>query len=218
MGQFCFDEAIDGLSEIYGWGMIGIKGFGVGLQTVINLPTMVYSVRIQRCWGHDNRSDWLAKAGRFRQDGTTIRAPKAFGRVCLQQRMCLMTAEIEWEVERLNCPQGRDLVKSEVRSAWTERREELRSIFTDDTGGFVLVVILLGDGSEEGNLTSSVSGRAGTCSWWCVCGRRLSRTGSDCMMLQFAIRTHMLGANLVGLVRTRASSVPFFTICFRCKP
>ena len=38
------------------------------------------------------------------------------------------------------------------------------------------------------------------------------------MIGQFAIRTHMLGANLVRLVRTSASSVPFSTICFRGKP
>ena len=38
------------------------------------------------------------------------------------------------------------------------------------------------------------------------------------MIGQFAIRTHMLGANLVRLVRTSASSVPFFTICFSVNP
>ena len=40
MGQFSFDKTIYGLSEIYGGGMIGIEGFGVGRQTVIYWPTM----------------------------------------------------------------------------------------------------------------------------------------------------------------------------------
>ena len=38
------------------------------------------------------------------------------------------------------------------------------------------------------------------------------------MIGHFAIRTHMLGANLVRLVKASASSVPFFAIRFRCKP
>ena len=51
-----------------------------------------------------------------------------------------------------------------------------------------------------------------------ICGHWSSRARGDCMIRQFAIRTNALTANLVRLVRGSASSVPFLTIRFRCKP
>ena len=51
-----------------------------------------------------------------------------------------------------------------------------------------------------------------------ICVHWSSRARGDCVIRQFAIRTKALTANLVRLVRASASSVPFFTIRFRCKP
>ena len=61
--------------------------------------------------------------------------------------------------ERLSCPEGKDLSEGESQCAWTKTEAELRNIFTDDSGLFVVGVIWLGDCSEGGNLASLSA-------WW----------------------------------------------------